>query len=69
MILGLSNLAGRGLRLHILSQERTAMSTIADNFIKDGSFGRRLLAMLASFYAIALIWGQKAGEARTSDTR
>jgi len=40
------------------------MSTIADNFIKDGSFGRRLLAMLASFYAIALIWGQKAGEGK-----
>lgn len=35
------------------------MSTIADNFIKDGTFGRRLLAMLASFYAIALIWGQR----------
>ena len=33
------------------------MSTIADNFIKDGSFGRRLLAMLASFYAIALLYG------------
>lgn len=37
------------------------MSTIADNFIKDGSFGRRLLAMLASFYAISLLYGQAAG--------
>lgn len=33
------------------------MSTIADNFIKDGSFGRRVLAMFASFYAVALLCG------------
>lgn len=45
------------------------MSTIADNFFKDGSFGRRLLALLASVYAIALLWGQRAGgeEARGYD--
>lgn len=41
------------------------MSTIADNFIKDGTFGRRLLAMLASAYAIALLWGQRAGGEET----
>lgn len=37
------------------------MSTIADNFIKDGSFGRRLLSLLASFYAIALLIGRSSG--------
>lgn len=42
------------------------MSTIADNFVKDGSFGRRLLAMLASFYAIALIYGHAAEGLTTS---
>lgn len=42
------------------------MSTIADNFIKDGSFGRRLLAMLASFYAIALLYGRYAESGTTS---
>lgn len=42
------------------------MSTIADNFIKDGSFGRRLLAMLASFYAIALLYGRYAEGGSTS---
>ena len=42
------------------------MSTIADNFIKDDSFGRRLLAMLASFYAIALLYGRYAESGTTS---
>lgn len=37
------------------------MSTIAENFIKDGSFGRRLLALIASFYAIALLYGRSLG--------
>lgn len=42
------------------------MSTIVDNFIKDGTFGRRLLAMFASFYAIAMLYGRSAGsETRT----
>ena len=42
------------------------MSTIADKFIKDGSFGRRLLAMLASFYAIALLYGHTLEVPRAS---
>lgn len=41
------------------------MSTIADNFIKDGTFGRRLFAMIASFYAIALLYGQQSGAGTT----
>lgn len=43
------------------------MSTIADNFIKDGTFGRRLIAMFASFYALSLLYGRMAeiGETKT----
>lgn len=42
------------------------MSTISDNFFKDGTFGRRLFAMIASFYGIAvLLYGRNTPDGIT----